>query len=136
MEFGGVNYFTTQLLMFALKIQSKFAKFVTAFLLMLFVLSKTVALVHAYCHQENSAPAIEKSFLEKIFFSHEKSSNKKAENCFLCAFSNFQNQISLAPSLIFSAAIFYLAFALRKFDRIKLSYLLSSKAPRAPPAIS
>ncbi len=136
MEFDASELLTTQLLMFALKIQSKFVKFVTAFLLMLFVLSKTVVLVHAYSHQENFAPATQKSFLEKIFFSHEKSSSKKAENCFLCAFSNFQNQISLAPNLIFSAAILYLAFALRKFDRIKLSYLLSSKAPRAPPVIS
>ncbi|MBP7710360.1 MAG: hypothetical protein KA100_04750 [Rickettsiales bacterium] len=86
-------------------------------MLVLFVLGKTASLVHAYSH-------------------HEKSSHKNSESCFVCAGSNFQNQISLTPNLIFAAAVFYLVFAFRKFDRVKLSYLLFSKAPRAPPVIS
>lgn len=135
-EFVGVKITTKQLLMFALKIQSKFVKLVAVFLLAFFVLSKTVALLHAYSHQENGAPTVTKTFLEKIFFGHEKSSNQKSENCFLCAFSNFQNQISLSANLIFSAAVFYFGFTLRKLPRVKLSHLLSSKAARAPPAIS
>lgn len=76
----------------------------------------------------------ESNFLAKIIFSHSKSSDKKSENCFLCSVANFQNQITPPANLVFYAPFFFLAFALRKFNRVKLSYLLASKAPRAPPA--
>ncbi len=124
-----------------IKIHSKITKFFLAITLLLFVASGSLALLHTFSHQEVraaestvvKASSLQQNFFEKIIFAHEKSSGKKSENCFLCSFSNSQNQIALAPNFIFCAAAFYLAFALRSFDRVKLSYLLSSKAPRAPP---
>jgi len=125
--------------MHRIKIQSNFTKSLVALLLILFVISRGFFALHAFSHQENSSAKVEnaeQNFFAKIIFSHEKSSDKKSENCYLCVSANFQNQILLLPSLIFSAVAFYLAFALRNFDRVKLSYLLTSKAPRAPPVIS
>ncbi len=130
--------------MLKIKIQSNFTKFFAAILLILFVSSGSLALFHAFSHHEIIADesasikvqSLEKTFFAKIIFAHEKSAGKNSENCFLCSFSNFQSQVSLAPNLIFLAASFYLVFAFRKFDRVKLSYLLSSQAPRAPPVIS
>lgn len=125
--------------------QSKLSKFFIILSLTLLVLGSSLATLHSFSHHEvasskttslKKVASLHKSFFEKIIFAHEKSSGKKSEHCFLCAASNFQNQIFLTPNLIFTTAIFYLVFALRYFDRIKLSYLLSSKAPRAPPVIS
>ncbi len=125
--------------MFKIKIQSKFTKLLLVSLLILLVLSRTSALVHSFSHQEVASSSVElvqnePNFLEKIIFSHSKSSDKKSENCFLCSVSNFQNQITLPANLVFYAAFFFLAFAFRQFNRVKLSYLLASKAPRAPPS--
>lgn len=130
--------------MFRIKIQSKFTKFLVATLLILFVFSRGISLIHNFLHQElNSSETnslatshLEQSFFAKLIFAHEKSSDKKFSHCLLCSFSNSQNQITPLANLIFCVAAFYLAFASRKFDRVKLSYLLSSKAPRAPPVIS
>jgi hypothetical protein len=124
--------------------QSKLFKFFIILSLALLVLGSSLATLHSFSHHEVASSkttslkvtSLHKSFFEKIIFAHEKSSGKKSEHCFLCAALNFQNQIFLTPNLIFTTAIFYLVFALRYFDRIKLSYLLSSKAPRAPPVIS
>lgn len=108
--------------MFKLKIQSKFTKLFAFFFLAIFVAGGSISLAHSFAHQNEIA-------------SHEKTSSK-THDCYLCSFSAFQNQISLTPNLAFYAAFFYVAFALRKFNRVKLSYLLSSKAARAPPVIS
>ena len=130
--------------MFRIKIQSQFTKFLVAILLILFAVSKSILLVHTFSHQEINAQEsrlvavsqLEQNFFEKIIFAHEKSTGKKSEHCFLCSFSNSQNQITLPASLFFCVAAFYLAFASRKFDRVKFAYLLSNSAPRAPPALS
>ncbi|MES2961032.1 MAG: hypothetical protein V4694_01465 [Pseudomonadota bacterium] len=108
--------------MFKLKIQSKFTKLCAFFFLAIFIAGGSISLVHSFSHQSDVV-------------SHEKTSGK-AHDCYLCSFSSFQNQISLAPKLAFYTAFFFMVFALRKFNRVKLSYLLASKAPRAPPVIS
>ena len=130
--------------MFAVKARSKISKTLVIILMLLFVSSSSLVMLHAFSHNAVSSSEItssktkvsHKSFFEKLIFAHDKSSGKKSEHCFLCAASNFQNQIFLTPNLVFATAIFYLVFALRYLDRTKLSYLLSSKAPRAPPVIS
>lgn len=110
--------------------------------LLVFIASRTLLMLHAFFHHDDGKQNVEvknfaaANFLEKIIFTHEKSTDKKSQHCLICAASNFQNHISLAPNLLLSALCFYLIFALRKFDRVKLSYLLSSKSPRAPPLIS
>ena len=129
--------------MFIVKVRSKISNLLISALLILFVLSNSVAMFHAFLHRASNSNEVKlikaelshKSFFEKIIFSHNKSSDKKSEHCFLCAASNFQNQIFLTPNLIFATAVFYLVFALRYLDRAKLSYLFSLKAPRAPPVI-
>jgi hypothetical protein len=108
--------------MFKLKIQSKFIKLCAFFFLAIFIAGGSISLAHSFSHQSDA-------------LSQEKTSHK-AHDCYLCSFSAFQNQISLTPNLAFYAAFFFVVFALRKFNRVKLSYLLSSKAPRAPPVIS
>jgi hypothetical protein len=108
--------------MFKLKIQSKFTKLCAFFFLAIFVAGVTISVAHSFSHQSDAA-------------SQEKTSHK-THDCYFCSFSAFQNQISLTPNLAFYAAFFFMVFALRKFNRVKLSYLLASKASRAPPVIS
>jgi hypothetical protein len=125
-------------------VQLKISKFFLALLVVLLVLGSSFAVFHSFSHCKTFSSKVsslkidsfQKSFFEKIAFANKKSSDQKPENCFLCAVSNFQNQTFLAPNLAFSTAIFYLIFALRYFDRVKLSYLFSSKSSRAPPVIS
>jgi hypothetical protein len=109
-----------QVLMLKVKVQSKFTKFLVIALLTIFVAAKTTALVHSFSHHQ-------------INFSHEKSAH---HNCEICAFANFQNQILSAPNFAFVAIAFCLIFLARKFNRVKLSFLLSSYLSRAPPVIS
>ncbi len=121
--------------MFKVKIRFISKQVLPALALILFIISQSLSLVHKLSHDEFSVVNSE-SFLAKIFFTHggENPSNKKMQDhCSFCAFSNLQNQISLAASLIFAAAIFYLTFFTRKFDRVKSSYFRSSHASRAPP---
>ena len=58
------------------------------------------------------------------------------QNCVLCFSASFQNQIFTSPDISFAFAGFYLVFIARIFDRVKASYLLFSKASRAPPLSS
>jgi hypothetical protein len=122
--------------MFSIKIQSNFTKFFVAVLLVLFVTSRAVSMLHAFSHQEKEAVFAGDSVFAKLIFSHEKSSDKKSEHCSICSAFNSHNQSLISSSLVFFAAFLLFVFALRKFDRVKLSYLLSSQAPRAPPVIS
>jgi hypothetical protein len=108
--------------MFKLKIQSKFTKLCAFFFLSIFVAGGSISLAHSFSHQSDVV-------------SQEKTSHK-THDCYSCSFSTFQNQISLTPNLAFYAAFFFVVFALRKFNRVKLSYLLTSKTSRAPPVIS
>jgi len=107
--------------MFKLKIQSKFTKLCAFFFLSIFVAGGSISLAHSFSHQSGVA--------------QEKTSHK-THDCYLCSFSTFQNQISLTPNLAFYAAFSLMVFALRKFNRVKLSCLPVSKAQRAPPVIS
>ncbi len=130
--------------MLRIKIQSKFTKHLAALTLILFALSRGVFALHDFSHHEFSNSKISspdevqisQNFFEKLIFGHENSENKKSENCFLCAFASFQNQTLTAPNFAFAILAFGLVFLVHQFDRVKLSYLLSSKAPRAPPTIS
>ncbi|NBV06917.1 MAG: hypothetical protein EBS06_06765 [Proteobacteria bacterium] len=129
-----------------IKIKSNFTKFLVALTLTLFVLSRGVFVLHEFSHHQlESAKALssnslqlqsQQNFFEKLIFNHENSGNKKSENCFLCSFANFQNQTLATPNFAFAILAFCLVFLARKFNRLKLSYLLSSKASRAPPVIS
>ncbi len=83
-------------------------------LLTFFVVSKTLVAVHG--------------------FSHDQFSSKK--DCAVCDFVHLQNQIAPVGDLVFLAAFFQAVFVFRKFDRVKLSYLLRSYSSRAPPVIS
>lgn len=115
-------------------------------LLIFFVLSRSILLVHSFSHQKighehkvEQAAFSQQNILEKIIFAHfgdSSDSTNKAVNCALCALANFQNQILFSASLSFVIMAFYLAFISRYFDRNKLSYLLSSYSSRAPPRIS
>jgi hypothetical protein len=68
--------------------------------------------------------------------SHDVHQVKDFHNCALCSFSNSQNKILIAPEISLLVAAFFLVFALRNFNRVKLSYLLSSNQSRAPPKVS
>jgi uncharacterized membrane protein (DUF485 family) len=130
--------------MFKIRIHSQFTKFFLALTLIFFVSSASLSLLHAFSHHEvvsSKASLIKaedehKNFFEKIIFFHKTSAGSKSQNCFLCSFSNSQSHITLLANVIFCTMGFYLVFAARQFDRAKLSYLLFSKAPRAPPVIS
>lgn len=115
--------------------------FLLPLLLLLFVASKSVSLLHAFSHNSDETASVkvlqhDQSFFEKIIFSHEKKSAKNSDDCFLCSTAHLQNQILLFSAVIFVAAIFYLTFFSRIFDRVKVSYLRSSSLSRAPPANS
>lgn len=112
--------------MFQIKSQSNFIKIFVVLLLALFVAGSSFSMLHAFSHHTS---VVENS-------SNDKNPEQKSTHCLFCFFSNFQNHINLTPQLFFCVAAFYLAFISREFDRVKLSYLLSSNAPRAPPVIS
>ncbi len=97
-------------------------KFLVLFLLAIFVIGKSLVLFHSFSHQN---PLAQNHDLE-----HKK------DDCVLCSFASFQNQISFADFYCFAASGFMLIFALRFFNQNKLSFLLSSKSSRAPPRIS
>ena len=115
--------------------------FLLPLLLLFFIASKSVSLLHAFAHNSVETASIkvlqhDQSFFEKIIFSHEKKFAKNSDDCFLCSTANFQNQTLLFSAVIFTATIFYLTFFSRIFDRVKVSYLRSSSLSRAPPANS
>lgn len=83
-------------------------------LLTFFVVSKTLVAVHAFSHNQFSS----------------------AKDCAVCDFVHLQNQIAPTSDLVFLATFFCAVFIFRKFDRVKLSYLLRSYSSRAPPVIS
>lgn len=119
------------------KEKSKIALFL---FLTLFILSKSLVLLHDFSHQNslsfNSTKSLDnQSFLAKIFHENKKS-GKNFNDCFLCSFLNFQNQISVSSKFFFAASAFVLIFAYRFFDSSKLSFLLNSFSSRAPPFIS
>lgn len=116
--------------------------FLLPFLLVLFLISRSVLFAHSFSHQfqhSNNFVIAENSILEKIVSSHFANftdASKKAENCSLCELWNLQNQILPTAVAVFVIAAFYLAFICREFNKVKLSFLLSSYSSRAPPAIS
>lgn len=120
--------------MFKAKIKSISKEFLLIVLLALFVASQSVSVLHAFSHDEFSSIKSE-SFLAKVFAhnSEKSAKNKAAEHCSICSFANFHNQISASAMIIFAAAIFYLVFFTRKFDRVKASYFRTSNSSRAPP---
>jgi hypothetical protein len=97
-------------------LSAKFSsKFLVTFLLALFLLGRGEALLHPYSHQD--------------FTTH------KTQHCATCLVTNFSADATAAPDLIFTVATFLLLISLRQFSRVKLSYLLSSRSPRAPPIL-
>ena len=125
--------------MFKQKLNSKFLRIFTAFLLLLFIASKSVALLHSFSHSplvthEISSSENKNSFFSEIIFSHSQKQPAKnvEENCLWSAF-NLQNQSNFFAALTFSFAAFSLIFFTRFFDRSKISYLFSSYLSQAPP---
>jgi hypothetical protein len=151
-------------LMSEVKNQTRFARFLTVILLILFVLSASLSLIHSFLHQNFEWPpqslsfkissdsqsnnsknadnvkkpdaVLVRSLWQKIIFAHHASDNKKTSGCVLCSFHISQSQILALQNLTFDNALFCLFFAIRKFSRVKLSYLLTSRFSRAPPAFS
>jgi len=124
------------------KITNKFTAFAKIALLFCFVASASISLLHSFSHQVNTSvegsvvkvSTHKENFFQKLIFSHNgKPLTKNFHDCFLCSFSNSQNQALISADLFFFTAAFFLVFALRFFDRVKLSYLLSSSYSRAPP---
>ncbi|MBU6338445.1 MAG: hypothetical protein KGQ36_00505 [Rickettsiales bacterium] len=128
--------------MLQIKSKSITKYFLLPLLLALFISSKAVLFAHSLSHQfqhSNNFVTAENSILEKIISSHFANfvdASKKAENCSLCELWNLQNQILPVALAVFTILAFYLAFISREFNKVKLSYLLSSYYSRAPPAIS
>ncbi len=122
--------------MFKIKNQSNFYKFFAIVLLVFFVASRGLSMLHAFSHQEKGMGFKSDNFLTKLLFAHEKSAEKQSEHCAICSVLNVQNQIVATSPVLFLACFLFFVFALRRFDRVKISYLLSSIAPRAPPLIS
>ena len=108
------------------KSQNNLVKTLIAALLAIFVAGQFLALSHSFSHQES----LVKTSQELPHQDH------KASDCILCSFASSINNIAIFTLVTFSAISFYLAFARRKFSRVKLSYLLTSNLSRAPPAIS
>lgn len=105
------------------KNQHNFVKIFIAAILAIFVAGQFLVLSHSFAHNEIVAK-------EKPVKQHE------AKDCALCFLSNSFAQAIFVATFTFLAAYFLVNFALRKFDLVKLSYLLSSNLSRAPPAIS
>lgn len=126
--------------MFKIKNQTSLIRYFTIVLLALFIASRAILMLHAFSHQESGQGSsiifTADNFFAKLIFAHEKSSEKKSEHCSICSLFNAHNQTLMSSSLAFYAAFLLFVFACRHFDRNKLSYLLSSNAPRAPPVIS
>jgi len=98
------------------KIKNKLVAAMLFATLFCFALGAGISAVHAVSHHSS--------------ISHQA---KDFHHCTICSFSNSQNQILAASDLVFVAAAFYFLFTLRFFNRVKLSYLTSSKHSRAPP---
>lgn len=113
--------------MFKVKIAHSHKNILLALMLAAFVCTQLFAISHNFSHHLNF----------KTEFSKEQPQKKHKDiNCSWCFVSNLHNQILLSAAFVFVASYFSFAFFSRKFDRVKASYLLSSKASRAPPAIS
>jgi hypothetical protein len=98
------------------KIKNKFLAALVFASLFCFVVNAGISSVHAVSHDINHA--------------------KDLHHCTICSVSNLQSQFLTFANPNFVAAIFFLIFALRNFNRVKLSYLLSSYNSQAPPARS
>ncbi len=122
--------------MFKIKNQSNFYKFFAVALLVLFIASRGLSMLHAFSHQENGVSFKTDNFFAKLIFAHQKTADHKIEHCSICSLFNAQNQLLNTAALVFYTAFLSFVFALRQFDRVKLSYLFSLQAPRAPPVIS
>ncbi len=116
--------------MFKIKSQSSFTKIFASLLLVLFLAGSSFSLLHAFSHHDSTS-------IEKL--SDKKNPAPKSAHtahCLFCFFSNFYNHVALAAQLVCAAVAVYLVLISRENDRVKLSYLFSSYAPRAPPVIS
>lgn len=91
-------------------------------LLMLFVASSNLALMHSFSHQ--SVEQVHKNTGAPV---------KDVAHCAVCFLAGSNHHILLSAVVTVAIAAFYVAFPARKFNKVKLSYLLSSYLSRAPP---
>jgi hypothetical protein len=103
-----------------IEIGSQFSKILIILLLTFFVVGKTISVAHSFEHG----------------LKHSFSGDLNNENCEICNFANAQSQLSITPNFKVILESFLLLILARKFDSIKLSYLLTSRSSRAPPVIS
>ncbi len=107
--------------MFKIRPDFQFSKILIALLITFVVICKTAAVAHSSGH-------VFKNLISENSSNHEQ--------CEICDGLNLQNQTLTTANFIVVLGSFILLILIRKFDSVKLSYLLSSKSSRAPPVIS
>lgn len=100
-------------------------------LLVLLILSslifvKVASLAHGYCHDNN---------LIKSFLGDSKNSDD-SQDCDLCEFVEFSLKLFLSLLVIETFLIRYFLKVLSYLNRLKLSFLLSSKLSTGPPKLA
>jgi hypothetical protein len=96
--------------------KEKFHTFLVGIFLLLFVFGRSDSLLHPYSHQDLNSD--------------------KTKHCLTCSLSNFASSGGTLEVVNFAVTTFLLLIILREFTRVKPSYILSSRSPRAPPVIS
>jgi hypothetical protein len=133
----------------------KIRKILVNFLLIFYVISSSFALAHSFSHQSSNAAEVRNKeyqskdsssrngFFLKALSSHiskEKNEGKKSagnfSDCLILALHSSQKYSFAASFSLAALMIFQMVFSWRKFNRVKISYLLSSFSSRAPPANS
>ena len=122
------------------KIGAKYKLIFTTLFLACFACASISLAVHSFSHKFSF---LQKADSEAVFLVSENSAAKNHQSpshdlshCALCFLSSIENNSIFAASIIFVAEAFFLFLIWRKFNRVKLSYLLASFSSRAPPFVS
>lgn len=113
---------------------------VISLLMAIFLICQTIVLVHSFSHKITSSEKgfsnSENNFVKHAFFFHDKNSKKSEnESCSLFIAFSLQQQLLFYNAIIIAFSLFYFSFIKRTFDKVKLSYLISSYFGRAPPKV-
>ena len=113
--------------MFKAKSEIRNRNILMAAMLVMLAFAQVFAVAHNFSHH---------SFAQIEIAKDQPLKQHNDANCNWCFLGNLGGQTVINAGFVFVAAFFFLAFYARFFDRIKASYLLSSKSSRAPPAHS
>lgn len=116
-------------------IKSIFKYFLVSFGLIFFVASSHISFIHNVTHHQETYQNTT-NIADPILHNNVSDSSKEAIDCALCMLANYHSQILFSVTAPFIIMAFYLAFISRYFNKVKLSYLLSSYSSRAPPHYS